>query len=216
MATSRRKAGGRPLKRRVATRQLKRTFVVFCEGVRTEPEYLHAIKREPLIYEKTAVDLRIMEGLGGAVPRTLVSRAIQERARADEESAEIDEFWCVFDVEQPVNHPGLLAAIRDAGQGGINVAVTNPCFELWLILHFQDHARWLDNKDAVRLRRRLDGSGDKGLDPSVYMPSIGDAMRRAVELDKMHEQNDTVLPHNNPSSGMHRLLTAIRTGHQQA
>jgi len=48
--------------------------------------------------------------------------------------------------------------------------VSNPCFELWLILHFQDHAAWLDNNEARRLRRQLDGSSDKGLDAAKYMP----------------------------------------------
>ena len=33
------------LKRRVATRDPKRTFLVLCEGKRTEPDYLEAVKR---------------------------------------------------------------------------------------------------------------------------------------------------------------------------
>jgi hypothetical protein len=36
----------------------------------------------------------------------------------------------------------------------------------------------------------------------------GDAARRAAELDKRHLQNDTLVPDNNPSSGMHRLRRA--------
>ena len=67
---------------------------------------------------------------------------------------------------------------------------------------------------ADRLRRRLDGSSDKGLDAAKYMPLTGDAARRAAELDKRHLQNDTPFPDNNPSSGMHRLLAAVEpAGH---
>jgi hypothetical protein len=43
MSRSSRKAGGRPLKRKVATRRPRKTLVVFCEGERTEPEYLDAL-----------------------------------------------------------------------------------------------------------------------------------------------------------------------------
>ena len=87
--------------------------------------------------------------------------------------------------------------------------MSNPCFELWLILHFQDQAAWLDNNEARRLRRQLDGSSDKGLDAAKYMLLIADAARRGAELDKLHLQNSTVFPHDNPSSGMHRLLAAV-------
>ena len=59
----------RPLRRRVAIRTPRRTFLVFCEGTRTEPEYIEALKREPVIRDSASVDLR-MEA-SGAVPLTL-------------------------------------------------------------------------------------------------------------------------------------------------
>jgi hypothetical protein len=209
MTRSNRKAGGRPLKRKVATRKPRKTLVVFCEGERTEPEYLDALKRQPSVRDVAAVDLRVETGQGGSVPRTLVAMAAEARARAIEEDAEIDEFWCVFDVEWPKNHPGLDEAFQQARANGINLAVSNPCFELWLILHFQDHTAWLDNNQARRLRRQVDGSSDKGLEPAKYMSFTADAARRAAGLDKRHLRDGTVFPHDNPSSGMHRLLAAV-------
>jgi hypothetical protein len=209
MSRSNPKAGGRPLKRKVATRRPRKTLVVFCEGERTEPEYLDALKRQPSVRDAAAVDLRVETGHGGSVPRTLVAMAIEARARAIEEDAEIDEFWCVFDVEWPRNHPGLDDALQQARANGINLAVSNPCFEVWLILHFQDHSSWLDNDQARRLRRQVDGSNDKGLEASKYMPLTSDATRRAAGLEKRHLRDSTAFPHDNPSSGMHRLLAAV-------
>jgi hypothetical protein len=131
------------------------------------------------------------------------------RQRAVGEDAEIDEFWCVFDVEWPRNHPGLRTAIEKAERNGVKVAVSNPCFELWLILHFKDSSAWLDSDDACRTRRKLDGSADKGLDAATYMPHIAMAAARAAKLDKRHERNGVSFPRTNPSSGMHRLIAAI-------
>jgi hypothetical protein len=111
--------------------------------------------------------------------------------------------------EWPRNHPDLKDTVERARQGGIALAISNPCFELWLVLHFQDHGSWLANDDARRLRRRLDGSSDKGLDAAKYMPLFRDAARRAVELDERHLQNGTAFPDDNPSSGMHRLIAAV-------
>ena len=156
--------GRRPLKRKVAIRQPRKTLLVFCEGERTEPEYLRALKRQPFVRDVAAVDLRVEPRHGGAAPLTLVSMAADARTKAISEEAEIDEFWCVFDVEWPINHPYLEEAIDRARRDGIQIAVSNPCFELWLILHFRDHGGWLDNDEACRIRRQLDGSRDKGLD----------------------------------------------------
>src|SRR5580698_2567227 len=139
MAKRSREADARPLRRRTGTRQPKKTLIVFCEGEKTEPQYLEALKRQPEIRDAAAVDLRIETGHGGAVPLTLVKLAIDARIRAMEEKSEIDEFWCVFDVEWPTNHPGLNHAIHLARENEIRLAITNPCFELWLILHFKDY-----------------------------------------------------------------------------
>jgi hypothetical protein len=200
----------KPLQRRVAIRRPRRTFVVFCEGKRTEPEYLNALKRQPTVREVAAVDLRVEAGHGGSAPQALVSIALDARNRAIDEEAEIDEFWCVFDVEWPINHPGLLAALRKASNNGIQVAVSNPCFELWLVLHFQDHSAWLSTDEACRIRQTLDGSPGKGLNAGRYMPCIADAAIRAAQLDKRHLADGTKFPDNNPSSGMHQLISAIR------
>lgn len=209
MAGSNRRAA-RPLKRRVGTRRPRKTLLVFCEGERTEPEYLEALKREPSVRDMASVDLRVEFVPNGSKPRTLVSKAADAHRRAVEGEDEIDEFWCVFDVEWPDNHPGLKEAIQQARQVGINLAVSNPCFELWLILHFQDYGSWLDNDGARRLRRRLDGSPDKGISPTKYLPLVGDAARRAADLDRRHDRNGIEVPDNNPSSGMHRLIAAVK------
>jgi hypothetical protein len=184
--------------------------VVFCEGQKTEPEYLLALRQQPFVKEAAAVDLRVETGHGGAVPRTLVSLAIAARDKALAEDGEIDEFWCVFDVEWPKNHPGLRDAIDRAKANGIKLAISNPCFELWLILHFREHGSWLDNSEAVRLRRELDGSPGKSLDAARYLPHMEDAACRAAELDTRHARNGTTFPHDNPSSGMHALIAAVR------
>ncbi len=209
MPANRRRDRERPLKRRVAVRQPRKTILIFCEGERTEPEYLDALKRQPWVRDIAAVDLQVKTGHGGSVPTPLVSLAADARRKALDEEGEIDEFWCVFDVQRPRNHSGLQGAVEQTRHGGIEFAISNPSFELWLILHFQEHSRWLDNDDARRLRRQLGGSSDKGLEPARYMPHIWEAARRAAALDERHLQNATAFPQDNPSSGMHRLLASV-------
>jgi hypothetical protein len=197
----------------VATRLPRKTLLVFCEGERTEPEYLNALKRERSVRDVAAVDIRLQRGIGGSAPMQLVSMAIEAKRRAEEEEGEIDEFWCVFDVESPMHHPRISQAVQEAQNNGVNVAVSNPCFELWLILHLKDQASSLSTRDACRLRRKLDGAKSKEIDPALYMPFRHKATNRAIKLDRRHLQDAKVLPKDNPSSGMHRLLAAVESTH---
>ncbi len=212
MAKSRQGRRGGSLRRQVGLRSPKRTFLVFCEGEKTEPAYLKALKREPAARDVASVDIRVDEGTSGAVPLTLVEAAAKARARSLGQDGEVDEVWCVFDVEWPRNHPNLKRAVALARESGVRVAVSNPCFELWLALHFDDQTAWLDTDAATRLCRTLDGTAGKGLDGEAYMLRRADAARRARALDERHRRNGTEFPRDNPSSGMYRFLEAIEGG----
>jgi len=203
-----------PLTRKIATRRPRKTLVVFCEGERTEPLYLEALKKQPNVKDVASVDLRVATEHG--MPDVLVSAAVKAREKAADEEDEIDEFWCAFDVEWPTNHPRLREAVQQATENDIKLAISNPCFEIWLILHFESRGSWLDNDGARRLRRRLDGVPDKGLDPAKYMPLVGKAIYNAVMLDKQHFRDGKEFPRDNPSSGVHRLVASIGAEWNQA
>ena len=192
---------GRALRRRVAGRSERRTFVILCEGKETEPQYLRALKQLPGVLEAVSVDI---QGPAGR-PLQLVEAAIE----AKRQDNEIDEVWCVFDVEAPQEHPNLKEALALARDNGIKTAVSNPCFEIWLVLHFDEYSAWLTTDDAVKLRRKHDSSTGKEVDGELYMPHRETAAKRARDLSDNHVNNGTSFPNDNPSSGMFQLLEAI-------
>jgi hypothetical protein len=200
------------LRRRTETRTPRKTLVLFCEGERSEPDYFEALKREPQVRELAAVDVRIDEDSAGSDPLTLVRAAICARERAQGAEGEIDEFWCVFDVEWKTyrrNHPTLMEAVRLAHDNDIRLAISNPCFELWLVLHFKTWTRWLNNTDARRERRACDGQADKGVAGALYMPKRSVAAKRAKALDAKHAGDGTPFPDDNPSSGVFRIIESV-------
>lgn len=199
------------LRREIATRAPRRTFRVYCEGRRTEPEYLEALKQEPAVRDVASVRIQVADNPQGAVPYTLVQAAAAFRSRVSEEAGEVDEVWCLFDVECPNEHPNLDAAVTLAEKSGVQVAISNPCFELWLALHFKSHREPLRTDEAVALRHDRDGTAetDKGVDGIMYMPKRYAAARHAQYLSNMHVRNGTHFPKDNPSSGMFRFLAAV-------
>jgi hypothetical protein len=194
--------GAKQLKRKIATRRERKTIVAFCEGEASEPDYINGLKRLPEIRRNTSINIEIDSVRG--VPLTLVKRAI-ERGK----DSEVDECWCVFDVEWPRNHPNLNQAIQLAEKYGIHLAISNPSFELWLILHFEDQFSHLNTSEAERKSRKFDNRTNKRINPDQYMRLRQTAARRAEKLVEHHARNDTLFPDNNPSSTMNELLRAI-------
>lgn len=141
----------------------------------------------------------------------LVRRALEFQSQARDEDGEVDEIWCAFDVEWPENHPQLREAVALATSNGIRVAISNPCFELWLILHFRNQTAFMTNDQARKTRHECDGSRDQSLDGRLYMAHRSEAVGRAKALDMRHRGDRTAFPQDNPSSGMHRLVTSLTT-----
>jgi hypothetical protein len=89
------------------------------------------------------------------------------------------------------------------------VAVSNPSFELWLILHHRDQNAYLTTDAAGDLSEKLGGQREKDIDFSVYEPLRHQAAARARRLVAKHAGDGTAFPQDNPSSGMYLFLEAI-------
>ena len=146
-------------------------------------------------------------------PDALVRRAKehlrgQPRRRADRD---FDEIWCVFDTDE---HENLPHAVEDARQSGIDVAVSNPCFELWLVLHAQERTASIDRHSVQRLSNELglsDGKRIADTARNTFVEAFETAKVRAQALDQRHAGNDSP-PRSNPSTDVWRLVDQLRDG----
>ena len=99
----------------------------------------------------------IADGLGA--PMTVVNSAVKQKRDEAKEARRgrgraSDEYWCVIDVDQ---HANLVPAVEKAIANGISVAVSNPCVDLWFILHFQDQTAEIDRKWAQAISKEQSG-----------------------------------------------------------
>ena len=160
--------------------------------------------------------LIISWGTTGAAPMTLVEKAREDvremkriRRPADRP---FDEVWCVFDRDAHANVPKALSEARDSG---ICVAFSDPCFELWLVLHARDHTAPLDRRAASRLARDLgliDKRNNKDVPVAAWRllePGYADAKARAQTLATRHESGGSS-SRSNPSSDVWRLVDILR------
>lgn len=124
--------------RRTPVREERAQVLVVCGGKATEPSYFRGLKKER---RNPAVRV-VVEGKG-VDPVSLVRFAAQKR-----DSTGCDEAWCVVDVDDfDVSEALAVAAKKD-----VNLAISNPCFEYWLLLHFELCTAPLSRYDDVRNR----------------------------------------------------------------
>lgn len=176
---------------------------VIVEGKKTEDGYLLPLRRSLRDFVTITVDNR------GGAPSTLVERAVQAKREAQREESRgrgraYDDVWCVFDRD---DHPNIPDALELAARGGVEVAMSNPCIELWFILHFEDQTAAIDRRVAQRRSSELLGC-EKNLTTAVAEFLYGrhdQARARAQRLDTKHE-GDGSAPRSNPSSDIWRLI----------
>lgn len=117
--------------------QPKVEIVIACEGKVTEKHYLNSCKTA---YGSGMVQIRWLPITG--VPMTVVNAAVEERkvllerARKSADSFDVFRVWAVFDRDE---HPEVPEALELARVNKIDVAFSNPCFEIWPLLHLIDY-----------------------------------------------------------------------------
>ncbi|MEV5709909.1 RloB family protein [Actinoallomurus sp. NPDC052274] len=93
-------------------------------------------------------------------PSAVVKHAYKLKRQAPDD---FDDVWCVFDVDE---FQDIEDAVSLARRQGIGVAVSNPCFELWLLLHFDQHTAACPSYGSLLplLRRHARDYDKAGLD----------------------------------------------------
>lgn len=151
MSLRRRVSDESALGRQRPTRRPRESILIVCEGTKTEPNYLESLCRKIGL---GTVDVEIVgEGaeIIGVVDATI--RRMKERAAEAEDSnqrAPFDEAWCVVDTERRNDNPSWERGVHRANAKGFNLAWSNPCFEYWLLLHFELIGRSFDGYAAIR------------------------------------------------------------------
>ncbi len=160
-------------RRRQPSRDKPRTILVYCGALRTEPAYFNALRRDT---RRRNVTVKIRQD--GTAPHALVKAAAAYRDRGP---ADFDEVWCVVDTDEF----DVAAAADVAAKHRVNLAVSNPCFELWLLLHHTDCRGSCDGcSDVQRRLRHFVPDYDKArLDFNRFAPGVNHAVMRAKKLE---------------------------------
>ncbi|MFG3487234.1 RloB family protein [Streptomyces sp. NPDC047972] len=200
MSTNRRQLrGSQRINKPKGQRQEYRKILIVAEGEKTEPQYFE--KFAALLKAKAVRVVRV-DPIGlGKDPLTVVLDAEKRRNKERRAGDAFDQVWCVVDVDE---HASLERACIEARRLGIEIAVSSPCFEIWLLWHFQERTAWVD---AATLARELKNRGFSGKN----MPADFPYTNYAAAIDRANKCEKVRIKHAppNPSSSVASLISVL-------
>lgn len=135
------------LARRCGVRPVRRTFLIVCEGEKTEPDYFNAFRMTSAMVKAVGQAMNTM---------TLVAKAISVREADRAKKRVYDQCWVVFDKDdfpaQDFNR-----AIAMAENAGFRVAYSNQAFEYWFLLHYNLYQGPIHRSRYADMLKRLTG-----------------------------------------------------------
>ncbi len=123
-----------------------RIFVIAVEGEKTEEQYFS-------LFGSSRVHVEVLSAGSGSLsaPKHVLERLVRFEQQYD--LGPEDERWFVADVDRQRGQ--FLAQVTQiARDSGYHLAISNPCFELWLLLHFRE-ADPADTECRSVIERRL-------------------------------------------------------------
>ena len=177
-----------------------RLYVIAVEGEKTEPWYFNGLLEQGHVERPETVKIEVLGPQAGqSAPQQVVARLQQHLARAA--IRPFDQIWLVIDRDR--HGASVNTLLTDAKNARWKVALSDPCFEIWLQFHFADVPEGTTSQEAKRCYAVHRGS----LPALPQWPFQGDRIHTAVERGKLAD-NGSDHP-SVPGSHVHRLVGSL-------
>lgn len=203
---------GRSDRRPQNARTVGRKVFIFCEDSKTAPSYFQGL-RQSLRLQQLQVNVVSPPFTD---PLNIVRAAIEARKNEISDRAwnetEGDLAWAVFDGDEHIeNDPANWHAALDLAQARkIELAICNPAFEFWYLLHFEECQTSVSRQEALRrLKEHLPRYEKSDRLFPLLQPNTKQALERAEELERLARLSQ-LAPHANPCcKGVARLVGSL-------
>lgn len=181
--------GNMKLKRSPGGKQVKPAIVILSEGEATEPEYFAYIReRFGIPKERVRIEKANCTHAKGIIDEAVDRKRKNLRDAKRGKDVLIEHWWTVVDTEcKPLD---LQDAIQKAQANDINLVISDPSIEYWLLLHFRFTTAPYDTPKQIvnELKRYLPTYDEKNKHPdmSLLYPKLANAMQNARRVRENH------------------------------
>lgn len=150
MSSRSRKFKASSLRRPKPTRAVNPRVIIAFEDSKSAPYYFEGLRSKLGIAKTTIL---VDRDRSGTDPLSVVNRAIAIRSDLGKSFSKKDgdQVWAVVDVDR---HTTMNEAKQLAKSHDVCMAISNPCFEYWILLHFEDSQRHVNSCDEL-IRKHL-------------------------------------------------------------
>ncbi len=204
-----------------------RVIIISCEGTNTEPEYFEVIKEKLKDNISSLIEIELVPKPTDASEPKDVLDNLQTFVDKYDFNKGHDSLWLVCDREKVMHRKtgkkGLLKVIPLCKEKGYSIALSNPLFEFWLLLHVvdisdYDNEKLFNNEKVNATRRYLDkelsnilegGYSKKAGKFNKDIVSLAN-IKKAIEQEKLFE-NDLIKTLDQLGGNISTLITEILT-----
>lgn len=155
-------------------RPYKKLFLIATEGTKTEPNYFAIFNEETSVVRVKC----LIGGIGKNAPSQVLKR-IQVHIKKETIKSS-DEAWLVIDKDRWTNEQLKELHEWSKKQKNYGLALSNPKFEYWLLLHYEDGNGISSPRDCTERLKRWIPNYDKGIDiRKITRQQINYAIQRA-------------------------------------
>jgi len=137
----------RPIRRDIVKLYDDRLFIIACDDTYAPKQYFD-------FFKIPRIHFFVIPTTDG----TSAAKHVLERLLQFNDLEEYDERWLVLDVDHCAKGSHLASfqsALEEAIKNKINIALSKPCFELWLALHHAEESQVASLADATETERFL-------------------------------------------------------------
>lgn len=192
--------------------KVRDSFLIITNGKETERNYFEIIRSLKSVYD-VKIEFQNKD------PKELILYGSRIKK-------EYNQVWCVFDVDSFQEEGKIKEAIKFAKRDGINIAVSNKSFEVWLLNHFKKTVTEINvhllidslNKEMKKIDLDEYTKTDKKLLKTVFMPKLKIAVSNSkICYEKLLVENNLVetdivniILKCNPITTVYKLIEALR------
>ena len=168
-------------------KQMKPNFFVFCEG-ETEIAYvkfLRSLYRAPI---------QVITKKG----KSNISEDFIVKSKNEYVQTEQDKVFLMYDLDVD----GMLEQLQKIPN--TELLVSNPCMELWFLLHHQDQKSEISSDRCIKKLQKFSNEYKKGILSEEEKTFLAEKKDLAIERAK------NMIGYQNPSSTVYKLLEKLK------
>lgn len=189
------------------TRERKEIILIATEGKnKTERNYFREFNRS---IKGCAI---VFSDGNNTDPVNIVHDALNSADKRDIEPQNGDSIYAVFDTDFK-KESQISEARKLAERNGVEIILSNPCFEVWLLLHFRYSTRgYQSNNEVIKELNDVWPEYRKNIASFKQLRDrCEDAIENTGKLKKFHNETKgtDIVERCNPSTDVDKLVTRI-------